>query len=318
MYIFQHMRCKKVCLEFLLLLLMALAMMIMVLQTYATKCSVISNTTSSSNIRQKQYKNCHAFDPLITPRHLFQAFFSIFHDSSWLTKPASFSPSFQELHNLLFGPTAPNLYEAWPNYFNKTFDPSYPHTSLIDPVFEKILKGIDIPITFVVEVGSFMGKSATNIVRTLQKRKSTQNFVLLCIDTSLGGPEHWLQDELRQMMGIAYGRPIVYEQFIANIIANNLTSYVIPYSAPSILGARFLLEKKLFPQIIYLDSAHAQGETYIELELYWSLLQPGGILMGDDWGLPSIDCDILRFTDSIKVNVKVMRNTWFIKKRKSF
>lgn len=115
-------------------------------------------------------------------------------------------------------------------------------------------------------------------------------------------------------MGIAYGRPIVYEQFIANIIANNLTSHVIPYSTTSILGARFLLEKKLFPQVIFLDSAHLEGETYVELELYWSLLQVGGVLIGDDWSWLSVRCDVLRFVERIKVNVTLKGNVWFIRK----
>ncbi|UJR32568.1 hypothetical protein I4U23_020029 [Adineta vaga] len=162
-----------------------------------------------------------------------------------------------------------------------------------------------------------MGRSATNIGKALLEDESIETYVLLCIDTWLGGLEHWIRDDFRQMMGIVYGRPIVYEQFLANIIANNLTDHVIPYSTTSLLGARFLLEKKLFPQIIYLDSAHLQGETYLELELYWTLLQTGGILIGDDWSWKAVRCDVLRFIDSNKLNVTVLSNTWFIKKTKN-
>jgi hypothetical protein len=225
-----------------------------------------------------------------------------------------YSPSFQDLHELLFGPTAPNLYSSWPNFFQKKLDTTYPHTSLTPSLFTEILNQIDLPIAFVVEVGSFMGKSASNICKGLLSHRSRSKFVLLCIDTWLGGLEHWVDDKLRQMMGIAYGRPIVYEQFIANIIANNLTSHVIPYSTTSILGARFLLEKKLFPQVIFLDSAHLEGETYVELELYWSLLQVGGVLIGDDWSWLSVRCDVLRFVERIKVNVTLKGNVWFIRK----
>ncbi len=82
------------------------------------------------------------------------------------------------------------------------------------------------------------------------------------------------------------------------------------------MGARFLLQNKLFPQVVYLDSAHLQGETYVELELYWLLVQAGGVLVGDDWDWPSVRCDVLRFTESNKVNVTVMETTWFIKKQK--
>ncbi|CAF1660469.1 unnamed protein product [Adineta ricciae] len=275
------------------------------------------NVETSIITHHKQHPDCAPFDRRITPRHLFQSYFSIQQDSKWLAKPTLHSPTFQEIHRLLFGLSAPNIYATWPNYFKQKSDSTYPHTSLSQSIFEKLTEEVDIPIRFVVEVGSFMGKSAINIGKVLLQSQFNQNYVLLCIDTWLGGLEHWVQDDLREMMGMAYGRPIVYEQFIANIIASNLTDHVLPYSTTSLLGARFLLEKKLFPQIIYLDSAHLQGETYIELELYWSILQTGGILVGDDWDWKAVRCDVLIFIDSNQLNVTVLSTkTWFIKKQK--
>ena len=47
--------------------------------------------------------------------------------------------------------------------------------------------------------------------------------------------------------------------------------------------------------MIYLDSAHEQGETLIELALYWNILQPGGILFGDDWSWMTVRCDVKKF-----------------------
>jgi len=94
------------------------------------------------------------------------------------------------------------------------------------------------------------------------------------------------------MMCIEYGRPIVYESFIANIIPNNLIKSIIPFSITSILDARFLLEKKIVPQVIYFDSAHLQDETYVEFEFYWTLLQPDELLIGDDWGSRSVCSDV--------------------------
>lgn len=261
-----------------------------------------------------QHEDCYPFDSHITPQHLFQAFFSVLNNPVWLRKATSFSPPFQELHNMLFGHTTPNLYTTWLNHFNKTLDSTYPYTSLTESLFIDIVKQIDIPIRFIVEVGSFMGKSSTNIVKSMLSMKKESKFFLLCIDTWLGGLEHWVHNDMRQLTGFAYGRPIVYEKFLANIIGNNLTNYVIPYSTTLILGARFLLERKLFPQVIYLDSAHMQGEIYVELDLYWSLLQLGGILIGDNWRWMSVRCDVLRFTYNKNVKVTVLEHIWFIKK----
>jgi hypothetical protein len=269
-----------------------------------------------NKIDQNQFQSCDPFDPRITPKHLFQSFFSVLNDSLWLQKPTTYSISFHELHSLLFGPTTPNLYNAWPNYFKKQIDSTYPHTSMTQSLFANILNKTNVPVNFVVEVGSFMGKSATNIGKALLNYKSGSTYVLLCIDTWLGGLEQWMGSSLREMLGIEYGRPTVYEQFIANIIGNNLTNYVIPYSTTSILGARFLLQNKFFPQVIYLDSGHLQGETYLEIELYWLLLQTGGVLVGDDWSWKTVRCDVLRFANSNRVDVTVEGNTWFIKKNK--
>jgi hypothetical protein len=296
-------------------LMIIVAMIIIFLPTYSLKSFFIFYTQNSTVLRLIQHSDCHPFNPDVTPQHLFQSFFSILNNPAWLKRPTSFSPSFHELHKILFGPTTPNLYTTWPNYFNKTLDYAYPYTSLTESLFTDIVKQMNIPITFIVEVGSFMGKSSTNIVKSMLNINKESKFVLLCVDTWLGGLEHWIHNDMRQLTGFAYGRPIVYEKFVANIIGNNLTDYVIPYSTTSILGARFLLERKLFPQIIYLDSAHLQGETYVELELYWSLLQTGGLLIGDDWRWISVRCDVLRFTYNKNVKVTVLEHTWFIKKK---
>jgi predicted O-methyltransferase YrrM len=271
------------------------------------------NSTVSSQVIQND--ECYEFDPHATPTKLFQAYFAVKTEPDWIARPALYSVSFQELHDWLFGLETPNLYESWPNHFKKKFDGSYPHTSLTETWFTSLLNQIDLPIYIVVEVGSFMGKSATMIGTALKKEHRWANAVLLCIDTWLGGLEHWHEKPLRQMMHIEYGRPTVYEQFIANIIAANLTKHVIPFSTTSILGARFLLDKKVYPQVIFLDSAHLQGETYVELELYWLLVQPGGVLLGDDWSWPSVHCDVLRFTKTSRLNLTVVGNLWYIIKK---
>ena len=69
------------------------------------------------------------------------------------------------------------------------------------------------------------------------------------------------------------GRPTVYYQFLENILNANLTDIVLPASMTSLTGARFLRTFRFHPQIIYLDSSHEQGETLIELALYWNLLE---------------------------------------------
>ncbi len=110
------------------------------------------------------------------------------------------------------------------------------------------------------------------------------------------------------------GRPTVYYQFLANVIAENLTDIILPVSMSSIIGARFLQTFQFHPQLIYLDSAHEQGETLIELALYWNILQPGGILFGDDWSWISVRCDVKKFMYMKNLTIEHMASTWILKK----
>ena len=52
------------------------------------------------------------------------------------------------------------------------------------------------------------------------------------------------------------------------------------------------------PQVVYLDSAHEGGETYLELRIAWCMLPPeGGVIMGDDYSKywPGLVEDIAKF-----------------------
>ena len=49
-------------------------------------------------------------------------------------------------------------------------------------------------------------------------------------------------------------------------------------------------------EVIYLDSAHLAGEVLLELEMAWRLLPQGGLLFGDDFSLPEVRQDVLKFT----------------------
>jgi hypothetical protein len=110
------------------------------------------------------------------------------------------------------------------------------------------------------------------------------------------------------------GRPTVYYQFLANVIAQNLTDIILPVSMSSIIGARFLQTFQFHPQLIYLDSAHEQGETLIELALYWNILQSGGVLFGDDWNWIAVRCDVKKFMYMKNLTIEHIGRTWILKK----
>jgi len=56
--------------------------------------------------------------------------------------------------------------------------------------------------------------------------------------------------------------------------------------------------------IVYLDSAHEAGETFMELNLYYDLLKKGGVIFGDDYKVfPAVRKDVDLFSKFIEQDV---------------
>lgn len=50
---------------------------------------------------------------------------------------------------------------------------------------------------------------------------------------------------------------------------------------------------------IYLDSAHIEKETHMELETAWDIVAPGGVLFGDDCNWDAVLNDVLKFSKTV-------------------
>jgi len=77
---------------------------------------------------------------------------------------------------------------------------------------------------------------------------------------------------------------------------------------------RWLQATGYAPNLIYLDSAHEIDETYYELTLYWQIVEPGGILMGDDLGWEAVQKDVTRFAREYGLELKMFGvfYNWYI------
>ena len=144
------------------------------------------------------------------------------------------------------------------------------------------------PASYLVEVGSFIGNSATTWAKALRRSGWASNCSVLCIDTWLGDVKMW-RDRGKWLgtQGSA-GEPRLFEQVLLNVRGNGVDDLVLPLRASSIVGLKLLNdlvnEKKLpRPRVIYLDAAHEQAETSLEMRAAWQLLAPEGFLVGDDF-----------------------------------
>ncbi|PSC69003.1 histidine triad nucleotide-binding 3 [Micractinium conductrix] len=152
------------------------------------------------------------------------------------------------------------------------------------------------PVKFMIEVGSFVGNSAALFGGRVAQHGGT----LLCIDSWTGDLNMVLHpDFVPAMARDASGNPRIYERFMQEMVANQLTGTVVPLRLPSTTGARLLSTLQWTVDVLYLDSAHEFGETFLELTMWWEVLRPGGVMMGDDYVWHSVKHDLDLF---VKIN----------------
>lgn len=139
--------------------------------------------------------------------------------------------------------------------------------------------------------------------------------MVLCVDTWLGDVNMRLNPSFDKYTLPLHGTPRLYDIFLSNVIANNLEEVIFPLSMPSIVAARLLGHLHWKVDVIYIDSAHEQGETLVELILYYQLLRPGGVILGDDYvSFPGVKHDVDAFAAFVGVVPTVMGGQWFLVK----
>lgn len=144
---------------------------------------------------------------------------------------------------------------------------------------EMFLKAIDrVNPGLIVEVGSFVGESAIFMAEHLKKRK--QDSAILCIDTWMGGIDHW--EKRPADLKFWFGRPSLYYQFMGNVIQRGHQDIILPLSLDSLNGARLLKLLGIVPSLVYVDASHEEGDALRDYEAYWELLPQGGGLLCDD------------------------------------
>ena len=205
-----------------------------------------------------------------------------------------------------------NLFlEEYPRYFDlKNIDFNFPHTHLQEKVIDAIFKNIDCD--FYLEIGTMHGGSAIAVAEYIKKNNLKTKIV--CIDPFCGDVNMWAWEKGNKLnnkwnyLNLKNGRPQIYETFLSNIKYTNNENNIIPICATSSIGThliqRLYKENRIskLPNIIYLDSAHIEGETYFELQKAYSLLTKGGILYGDDFGWRAVKNDVLKFIETIQIN----------------
>lgn len=154
-----------------------------------------------------------------------------------------------------------------------------------NPVFvDLILKAL--PKT-IIEVGTWKGGSAIHMGNICKSyRVDTEPAKIYCIDTWLGAAEFWTGELARtpeRNLLLKNGYPQIYYQFLSNVVHNGLQDYITPIPVPSSIGIKILKAQGVKADLIYIDGSHEYDDVYADLNTYSELLNPGGVMFGDDY-----------------------------------
>lgn len=221
-------------------------------------------------------------------------------------------PSFLAISNRLFRVDSP-YHDYQP--LNLVAPMNYP-SHIGEKTLQAITAALGTKPTLGVEVGSFVGSSATVLGRWLKQDQGT----LICVDTWCGDINMWLLDGFVDTMAKSDGNPKIFDRFMANMMANELTGTVVPFRVSSVVAARTFKVLNYEIDFIYIDSAHECGETFLELALYHNVVKGGGVLFGDDYhGFPAVkhDLDLFCKVYDYKLSFTGDDDTWIIKKHQS-
>lgn len=184
-------------------------------------------------------------------------------------------------------------------------DYGYPHTIQFE-VIDAVLAHTNS--TFLVVAGTLLEGSTIRIAERIKYKHYDTSIVSIDPFTGNAGMLLWensnYDNNIWRMVRNEYGRPRMYDRFLANIRELGHDDLVVPVCASAIVGLRYIglmveFEKlDTLPQVIYIDSAHETDETLLELTVAWQTLKPQGIIFGD-WGWRSVQTDVLKFAQQI-------------------
>jgi predicted O-methyltransferase YrrM len=121
----------------------------------------------------------------------------------------------------------------------------------------------------ILEIGSWEGRSALFFLNYLPRSR------IVCIDTFGGNVEHHLNPHFAALAPKAEGR------FDANLAALADRVEKIKGSSTSVLPELGIAGRRF--DLAYIDASHMAADVYSDAILTWPMIEPGGIVIFDDY-----------------------------------
>lgn len=174
----------------------------------------------------------------------------------------------------------------------------------------------EVKPNLIIEVGTWKGLSAITMAKHI--KKSNLNCQIICVDTWLGALEFWssMKSTPERNLLLKHGYPQIYYQFLSNVIHNNVQDIILPFPNTSLIAARYFANTGNKAQLIYIDASHDEPDVYADIQVYYEILENGGVIFGDDWKhWPGVVAAVRRFSEEMNLNFEIIENNFWILKK---
>ena len=116
------------------------------------------------------------------------------------------------------------------------------------------------------------------------------------------------------------GYPQIYFSFLSNMVHLGLEPFVLPFPSPSRMAAGVLKHHHVQADLIHIDAAHEYTDVLEDMNTWWEMLAPGGIMLGDDYtdAWPGVAKAVKDFTTNQGLQYSVEDPKWIIHKPINF
>lgn len=178
-----------------------------------------------------------------------------------------------------------------------------------EPIFERLIR--EKQPQLIIEVGTWKGASALHMAELTKELQTT----IVCVDTWLGAIEFWKNDDdPTRDLEFKHGYPQVYYQFLSNVVHKGYEHRIIPFPQTGVTAARWFRQKGINADLIYIDASHEYEDVLADIEAYWPIVKPGGVIFGDDYPFPEVHRAVHTFAAKHRLSVTAEDFKWSIVK----
>lgn len=163
---------------------------------------------------------------------------------------------------------------------------------------------------FLIEIGSWKGHSANYMIDRCKEAGLDSKIV--CVDTFLGGPEHWVLPGGIETLHRRLGRPTVLERFLGNTLARGNKGNVFPLTIDSYGAAHIFRHFGFKADLIFVDGGHDPATARNDIMEYYPLLSERGVMFGDDYQYPPLAETLHACAAELGLQVIVSERKWVL------